>query len=108
MRMPVTAISPKRAVQAAARIVGRRTAQPVITAARSSLVKMNGAGRLPCPGNTPLGGISVAGSTVRSQVANPRAADSRWVQVTGWTPCGSCAHAIACSAVTVAAPCCSR
>ena len=77
IRTPVTAISPNSAVQAAARIAGRRTAQAATTAARSSLVKMNGAGRLPCPGNTPFGGISVAGSTARSQVANPRTADSR-------------------------------
>ncbi len=87
---------------------GRRLPQAACIRAMSPSVKMNGAGRLPYPGNTPLGGISVAGSMVRSQAASPRTAVSRWVHVHGVTPCGSCAHAIACSAVMTEAPCCWR
>ena len=71
IRMPVTAISPNSAVQVADRNAGRMLLQAAVIRVMSSSEKINGAGRLPCPGKTPLGGISVAGSVRRSQAATP-------------------------------------
>lgn len=64
-----------------------------------------GTGRGAVDGQIPAGGTSVAGSIVTSQRANPRTAPNRWASMIGCTrPCGSPAHAIANSVVTVATP----